>query len=374
MVIAVNTKLSAADALNDHTNSINEIFRRIIQWHPDHRFIIIADEETENVFSNFNNVIIIQAGHKNIHPSKAFIRQKIAIAPVLKKYKCNLYISYATQPPVRTKVPQCSVVTSLTLIHQSFLIKKNLLLFYKTFFTRNIRKAKSIIAPSLFCKENLSQHFKNIDDRIEIIYSGIAHDFDLVNDQNKDEIKSKYYDGYEYFIYTGEIGSHKNLVTLLKAFSAFKKRQKSSMKLCIAGHEGYKHESFYEELRLFRFKADVKIFKDPPAEQLAQLLAASYAMVFPSKYECFAVQPLQAMKSNVPVIASSKGVMPEILGDAALYADPDNFKEFAVKMMQLFRDETLRKELIAKGKARADKYRWDEAAEKFWNIIERQAV
>jgi glycosyltransferase involved in cell wall biosynthesis len=88
-------------------------------------------------------------------------------------------------------------------------------------------------------------------------------------------------------------------------------------------------------------------------------------MVHPSLYEGFATQPLEAMKTSVPVIASSKGAMPEILGDAALYADTENFKDIAVKMMQLFRDENVRKELIEKGKIQAEKFNWDVTSKLF---------
>jgi len=80
---------------------------------------------------------------------------------------------------------------------------------------------------------------------------------------------------------------------------------------------------------------------------------------------------VEAIKSGIPVIASAKGAMPEILGDAALYADPENFKEMAIKMMQLFRDENLRKELISKGKIRAEKFNWDVTATLLWQNIEK---
>jgi glycosyltransferase involved in cell wall biosynthesis len=59
--------------------------------------------------------------------------------------------------------------------------------------------------------------------------------------------------GNEYFIYSGEIGTHKNLLNLLKAFSAFKKRQKSNMQLLIAGKclDG-NTKIFLKALRLFK--------------------------------------------------------------------------------------------------------------------------
>src|SRR6185312_9860720 len=111
--------------------------------------------------------------------------------------------------------------------------------------------------------------------------------------------------------------------------------------------------------------------KDAPEEEVINLIAASYAVIDPSKYEWLGLNLLAAMDLGVPVIASSNGVMPEILADAALYADPENFKEIGVKMMSLFRDEDLRSALIEKGKSLVEKYNWDEAAEAVWQTINK---
>jgi glycosyltransferase involved in cell wall biosynthesis len=53
-----------------------------------------------------------------------------------------------------------------------------------------------------------------------------------------------------------------------------------------------------------------------------------------------------------------------------LYADTKNFKEIAVKMMQLFKDENLRKELIKKGKIQAEKFNWDITSDLIWKNIQ----
>ena len=50
---------------------------------------------------------------------------------------------------------------------------------------------------------------------------------------------------------------------------------------------------------------------------------------------------------------------------------PENFKDIAVKMMLIFKDENLRKTLIEKGKLQAEKYNWDLTARLFWNAIEK---
>ena len=59
---------------------------------------------------------------------------------------------------------------------------------------------------------------------------------------------------------------------------------------------------------------------------------------------------LEAMQCDVPVITPSDSAMQEIAKDAALYADANNHTDIADKMMLLYKDENLRKELIQKGR------------------------
>jgi glycosyltransferase involved in cell wall biosynthesis len=85
--------------------------------------------------------------------------------------------------------------------------------------------------------------------------------------------------------------------------------------------------------------------------------------------EGFGVPVLEAMKCNVPVITSFGSSMEEIAGDAALYADAKNFEDIAAKMMLIYKDEKLRKELIEKGKTIAARYSWQRTAELLWQSI-----
>ena len=140
--------------------------------------------------------------------------------------------------------------------------------------------------------------------------------------------------------------------------------------MLIAGKRGFKYDEFREDLRLFRFKEEVKLLDYLPRQQLAKVTASAYAMVYPLRLEGFGTEVLQAMKSAVPVITSPASAMAEICGDAALYADPENFKDIAIKMMLIFKDENLRKALIEAAIINARKYDWDTTAGLLWNAIE----
>ena len=62
----------------------------------------------------------------------------------------------------------------------------------------------------------------------------------------KESWKDSFTEGREYFLYVGSVHPRKNLINLLKAFSGFKKRQKTNMQLVIAGRMAWQHEDFYK--------------------------------------------------------------------------------------------------------------------------------
>jgi len=371
MIIAVNTLCNGKDELEENDNFIFETFSRITKLHPQHTFILIFDRARNDSFIFSDNVITVVIGPQTRHPAQWYIWYNIKIPAVLKKYKVDVFVSYGGIGSLTTKVSQCLIVPDLSFVHYPAFMRKSHLLFYKTFTPHCLKKSKLVITLSKFCKADIIKQYKINADKIEVVYSGINENFRQFTLEERENVKAKYTDCNEYFIYTGEIGSNKNLLNLLKAFSAFKKRQKSNMQLLIAGKPGWKPEEFSESLRLFRFKEDVKLLENQTLEEFVKVTAAAYAMVHPTLYEGFATQPLEAMKSGVPVITSSTGAMPEICADAALYADPENFKDIAVKMMLVFKDENLRKTLIEKGKVQAEKYNWNITAELLWKGIEK---
>jgi glycosyltransferase involved in cell wall biosynthesis len=185
-----------------------------------------------------------------------------------------------------------------------------------------------------------------------VFFPNIDEGFKPLYDEEKEMIKEKYAEGHEYFIYNGIISPHQNLKNLLKAFSAFKKRQKSSMQLLLAGAPGIDYEEWLSALKLYRFQAEVKVLHNLSENEVRKIVAAAYAMVYIPFFETSYETPLQAMSCEVPLIVADTSALPEICGDSALYADPHDFKIVAEKMMALFKDERLRKDLIEKGASR----------------------
>ena len=96
----------------------------------------------------------------------------------------------------------------------------------------------------------------------------------------------------------------------------------------------------------------VCILTRPDDEAIARLYARAAVFVFPSKAEGFGLPPLEAMALGCPVVSSSASAMPEILGDTPFYFDPNDSKELAARLREVFsyRSEELAAR-IARGKA-----------------------
>jgi UDP-glucose:(glucosyl)LPS alpha-1,2-glucosyltransferase len=96
-------------------------------------------------------------------------------------------------------------------------------------------------------------------------------------------------------------------------------------------------------------------YRDHP-EALAALAGASIVVV-PSRWqEPFGLTALEAMASGAALICSPRGGLPEVAGDAALYADPDDPASLADAILTLARDAALRDSLAAAGRSRARRF------------------
>jgi glycosyltransferase involved in cell wall biosynthesis len=202
-----------------------------------------------------------------------------------------------------------------------------------------------------------------------VVHGAAREGFDPLDWGSRDATKASYADGREYFLFVGGVHPRKNLMNLLKAFSLFKKWQHSNMKLLIVGRLAWQYSDIIEKLKSYKYREDVVMLNYVSDHALMQLTASAYALVYPSFFEGFGLPILEAMQSGVPVITSNTSSMPEIAGDAALFASPDDPDAIAKQLLLIYKDESAREKLIEAGKLRAAGFSWEATANKFWEAI-----
>ncbi|MFI5188153.1 MAG: glycosyltransferase family 4 protein [Chitinophagales bacterium] len=369
MRIAVNTRFLLPDYLEGYGYFIFETFKYLVNKYPEHQYIFIFDRPFDKRFIFSPNIIPVVTGPPARHPILWKYWYDIKIPSLLKKYKADVFVSADGMCSLTTRLPQCVVIHDLAFLHYPSHIKKSHLLFLKKYIPKYLQKANVVATVSEFSKKDILSNYRINADKINVVYNAAKEIFKPVSDHISEAIKKEYTGGAEYFLYVGAIHPRKNLVNLLKAFSIFKKRQKSNIKLVLAGRLAWKYDSFILDLKKYKYRHDVMLLGYLAEEELVKITGSSYALVYPSLFEGFGVPVLEAMKCNVPVITSSGSSMQEIAGDAALYADAKNFEDLADKMMLIYKDENLRKQLIDKGKSIASEYSWPKTAELLWQSI-----
>jgi glycosyltransferase involved in cell wall biosynthesis len=96
---------------------------------------------------------------------------------------------------------------------------------------------------------------------------------------------------------------------------------------------------------------------------LAELLNGAYALVFPSLWEGFGLPAVEAMACGLPVLASRRGSLPEVVGEAGLYFEPEDPAAISASVLRLLHDPALRENLAELARRRSADFRWERAAE-----------
>lgn len=94
-------------------------------------------------------------------------------------------------------------------------------------------------------------------------------------------------------------------------------------------------------------------------------------LVFPSIYEGFGLPVLEAMASGTPVICSNVSSLPEVAGDAALLVDPHDTRALVAAIRRVLGDESLRRQLVEHGLARARTFTWEQTARETLAVYQR---
>ncbi len=370
MKIAVNTRFLLKDKLEGIGIYTQEIFKRVVQQMPEHEFYFLFDRPFSEEFIFAKNVMPIFISPPARHPFLWYWWYEKSVPKVLKENDIDLFISPDGFASLNTDVPQILTIHDLGFEHfpkhVPILVRK----YYQSFTPKFCEKATKIITVSEFTKQDIISTYKIDEQKIEVVYNGFENgQWSMVNDQSNIErnlstIDYRLSKDIPYFVFIGAVHPRKNVLGLLKSFEHLKTTFSHQHKLVIVGRKAWMNdelENFYQQMK---FKKDVIWIERIERNNLLMILQNSFALVYPSFFEGFGIPIIEAMSLGVPVITSNISSMPEVGGNAAVLVNPNHITEIADAMNLLIEDETLRDDLIAKGKLRAHDFDWNISAKK----------
>lgn len=164
-----------------------------------------------------------------------------------------------------------------------------------------------------------------------------------------------------YVLALGTVEPRKDLPTLVRAFAAVA-ADDPDLSLVVAGPEGWGEAAFRAAVDACGVAERVRRLPWLPEDDRAAVLHGASVLAYPSVYEGFGLPPLEAMAAGVPVVTTTAGALPEVVGEAARTVTPGDADALAVALHDVLGDPALRSRLAAAGRDRAARYSWDDTA------------
>lgn len=263
--------------------------------------------------------------------------------------------------PIRTRTPFVLTIHDLIILQHPSLRATTLgpiRYFVKSYGHRLVlrnatRRARRIIVPSEFVRADVCARFPSAASKVVVISEGVR------SPPVRSQVSNV--NGQMSVLYVGNAYPHKNLERLIQAFLNVR-RIIPSATLTIAGYDDYFFRRTEQFVRTHSGGERIQFIPSPEDDTLESLYHQAALFVMPSETEGFGLPPLEAMARGVPVASSRGGSLPEVLGEAAHYFDPERIAEMSKIMEQALTDPVLRERLITKGKEQAARYSWEAAA------------
>lgn len=233
---------------------------------------------------------------------------------------------------------------------------------YKSLLPGLGRRAGAITTVSSFSASQLSKFGIARPDRIEVIGNGHEHAHDWK--PRRSNIVSKFA-GQNTIVLLGSPAPHKNIALILGLSPELAER---GINIAVVGERDGR---VFGESAPALNATNVYFLGRLTDDELAALLADSLCLVFPSHTEGFGLPAVEAMALGCPVILSNSSSLPEIGGDAALYASPLDAREWLACIDRINGNTDLRHALIMKGKDQAAKFSWRQSAIRYAELMQQ---
>jgi glycosyltransferase involved in cell wall biosynthesis len=224
-----------------------------------------------------------------------------------------------------------------------------------------VRRARRVIAVSETTRHEVLARYRLPPERVVVVPEAAAAHFTAVTPEAREAVRRRYRLERPYVLFVGYLEPKKNLPVLLEAVARLRRGGEwGETELLVVGARGWGPDPA-ALARILRLDGAVRFLGPAPDADLPALYSGALAFAFPSLWEGFGLPVLEAMAAGAPVLASNRGALPELAGDAALLVEP-RVAPLAEALGTLLGDPALRARLRAAGRARAAAFSWERTA------------
>lgn len=336
---------------------IRNLLRQLARLDRDTEFVVLARpadcETVGSLGENFRAVPETAANYS--------VAEQIRIPFALRREGVTLFHApHYVLPPLVTCRSVVTIHDCIHLMFPQYLPSRLALTYARTSIALASRRATRVLTVSESSKRDILRFVDVPADKIDVIYNAYDEQFGIEPlEENVIRVRERYQLHDEFVLYAGNVKPHKNLERLIEAFDLVRKRGLDHLKLVLIGDEISRYAALRRAVHKHQLHKYVRFLGYLPEETLAVMYRLAGVFVFPSLYEGFGLPPLEAMASGTPVVTSNVSSLPEVAGGAAVLVDPYRPEAIADGIERVLCDETLRRDLRAKGLARARQFSWE---------------
>jgi glycosyltransferase involved in cell wall biosynthesis len=228
--------------------------------------------------------------------------------------------------------------------------------WYRLFLPRLARRVRRIITPSEYVRQKVLSRFHLPGERVVVVPGGV--------DTTRFRKVAPAGDGGRYILFVGTLEPRKNLATLLAAWQQIEKFHPEVF-LVLAGGAG----RVFSPIQLSQDIPRVKFAGYVAEDALPALYSGAEVFVLPSFDEGFGLPVLEAMACETPVVVSACGALPEVVGKAGLFIDPQQAEDLAAALNDCLSDANLRRCLVEDGLQQVQRFSWQASSEKVYAVL-----
>ena len=245
-------------------------------------------------------------------------------------------------------------------IHPEFYSVKRRLWHSAAGYGRALSRADVVFAVSEYTKADIVQFFGTDPVKIKVVYPGVdTVRFSPSQDSVRTaQVRRRYHLPKRFVLSISTFEPRKNILSLVRAFEQVRDRE---ICLVLAGRRGWLYQEIFRAIESSPVR-DRIIYVDYVSEDDKPVLIADAEVVcYPSFYEGFGFQIVEAMACGVPVITSARTSMPEVAGGAAMLVEPYQLTDLVGALNAMLESEQLRQRHVELGLANVARFTWDKA-------------
>lgn len=272
--------------------------------------------------------------------------------------------------PVFSNCPTVVTIHDLSLFTQSHTHEDENVRRGKRRMPLMARRATKIIVPSEFTKRETMQYLGIREDKIHVIFEAARGNMKPLGLAESQPTLDRYQLKQPYLLYVGTIEPRKNLLTLIRAYDELLRTTEHRPQLALCGGKGWLFDEVFKLVEELKLTGQVRFTGYIPDEDLPALYSAAEAFLYPSLYEGFGLPPLEAMACGTPAITSNTSSLPEVVGQAGLTHDPNDWQMLTRHIAQLLGDQAAREHFKRVGLEQSARFSWDRAARETQSIYD----